>query len=82
MSIVSGKQKAVAAVVVTLVVTFLSSVLTALQAIGDNAGFGDLSTTAWLTIAIATLVASGLTGAATYGVENKPTGRHRADMGV
>lgn len=70
---VSDKQKAVAAFVATLVVTFTGATTSALVAVGDGASFGDLSTVAWLTIAGAVVTSTGLVTGAVYGTANRPT---------
>lgn len=66
-----GKQKAIAAFVVTLLTTGATSLLTALQAVGDGATVGDLDTAAWLTIIVAVLASTGLTTGAVYTVTNR-----------
>lgn len=67
----NGTQKAVAAFVVTLLTSAATSLLTALQAVGEGAGIGDLSTAAWLTVVIAVLASTGLTTGAVYTVTNR-----------
>lgn len=67
-----NKQKALAAFVVSLLTSAATALLTALQAIGDSATLGDLSTAAWLTVIIAVLASTGLTTGAVYRFANKP----------
>lgn len=67
----TGTQKAVGAFVVTLLTTLATSLLTALQSVGDGAGIGDLDTAAWLTIIIAVLGSTGLVTGTVYGVTNR-----------
>lgn len=69
-----GAQKAVAALVVTLLTSGLTALLTALQALPDGAGIGDLDTSAWVTIVLAVLASTGLATGAVYGVRNKGAG--------
>lgn len=68
----SNKQKAVAAFIVSLLTSAATAMLTALQAVGDGATLGDLSQAAWLTIIIAVLASTGLTTGAVYQVANRP----------
>lgn len=84
-NLIDGKQKAVAAFIVTLLTSALSAILVALQAAEPGTGLGDLDVTAWITITLAVLASTGLATGAVYGVENKPTtsipdgdGRRRA----
>jgi len=72
-----GTQKAVAAFVVTLLTSALTSMLTALQASPDGAGLGDLDTSAWITIVLAVLTSTGLTTGTVYQVTNKDKGFSR-----
>lgn len=70
-TVFDGKQKAVAAFIVTLLATASTSLLTALQAVGDGATVGDLDTAAWLTIIVSVLASTGLTTGAVYSVTNR-----------
>ena len=71
--LLSGKQKALAAFIVTLLTSAATSLLTALEASGDGATLGDLSQAAWLTIVVAVLGSTGVTTGSVYAVRNRST---------
>lgn len=69
--ILDGKQKAVAAFVVSLLTSAATSLLTAVQSLDPGAGLADLDTAAWLTVIIAVLGSTGLTTGTVYAVTNR-----------
>jgi hypothetical protein len=62
--------KAIASALVSGLIAFLSSLLTALQ--GENSGFGTITAGQWVTAALAFLIGLGLAGGVTHQVTNRP----------
>lgn len=62
--------KAIAAGVLSALIAFLSSLLTALQ--GDNASFATVTDGQWVAAVVAALIALGATSGVTYAVRNPP----------
>lgn len=86
-----GKQKAVASFFASMILSFLTAFGTALAALPDGGGPGDLDALAWVTIAGAVVISTGLTTGAVYRtddnrwldegmVEDPPEGRHVAGV--
>lgn len=74
-----GPAKAIAAVVATVIVAFLTALGVALQPVYDAAGefvagSTDVSGPEWVTIAIATVISTGLVGGATFATPTTVTG--------
>ena len=65
-----SNAKAVVSAVVSGIIAFLSSLLTAFQ--GENAGVDTITAGQWVTAALAFFVGLGVTGGATYRVANQP----------
>jgi hypothetical protein len=65
----STHAKAAVSGVVSGLIAFLSSLLTALQ--GEHAGFGTVTAGQWITAVLAGLIGSGLAGVATSKTPNK-----------
>lgn len=74
MDLFAGKQKMVASGIATFVLATATALLTALTAAGEGAGFGDLTTAAWLTVIIGVLSTTGAVSGATYAVGNEELG--------
>jgi hypothetical protein len=67
-----GTQKAWASAIISGLLAFLTSLLTAFQ--GQEVGLGTITMSQWLTAVIAFLVAFGGTGGLTYKVPNATKG--------
>lgn len=71
-STLAQSLKAVVAAIVSGIVAFLSSLLTALQGPTEaSQGFGSITTVQWLTATLAFFVGLGVTGGTTYKVSNR-----------
>ena len=62
--------KAIVSALVSGIIAFLSSLLTALQ--GENTGFDTITAGQWVTSVLAFFVGLGLTGGAAYRTTNAP----------
>jgi hypothetical protein len=62
--------KAAVSAIVSGLIAFLSALTTALQ--GEHTGFATITAGQWVTAALAGLIGSGLTGAATQRATNAP----------
>ncbi|MFI9580301.1 hypothetical protein ACIHCQ_00240 [Streptomyces sp. NPDC052236] len=62
--------KAIAAAIVSAVIAFLSSLVTALQ--GEHTGFETITDGQWMTAALAFFVGLGVAGGVTNKVTNRP----------
>lgn len=62
-------MKAVASALVSGIVSFLSSLLTALQ--GEHTGFDTITAGQWVTAALAFILGLGVAGGVTYAVPNR-----------
>jgi hypothetical protein len=65
-----SSAKAIVSALVSGVIAFLSSLLTAFQ--GENTGFDTITAGQWVTAALAFFVGLGVAGGATYRVANGP----------
>lgn len=63
-----GKQKAWASAIISGVIAFLTSLLTAFQ--GQNVGLSTITMSQWITAVLAFVVAFGGTGGLTYKIAN------------
>jgi hypothetical protein len=63
-------QKAVVSALVSGVIAFLTSLLTAFQ--GENSGFDTITDGQWVTAVLAFFVGLGVTGGAVYRTPNAP----------
>jgi hypothetical protein len=70
-------NKSIVSALVSGMIAFLSSLLTALQ--GENTGFDTITAGQWVTAALAFFVGLGITGGAAYGVRNAPAPPAHAD---
>ena len=68
--------KAVVSALVGGAIAALSALLTALQ--GEHTGFGTITASQWVTVALAGLVGLGVTGGATARATNAPPSSHRS----
>lgn len=68
-----SNAKAIVSALVSGIIAFLSSLLTAFQ--GENTGFDSITAGQWVTATLAFFVGLGITGGATYRVANQPPGR-------
>ncbi len=67
-----SKAKAIVAALVSGIIAFLSSLLTAFQGpTAASSGFESITTGQWLTAALAFFVGLGITGRATYRTTNR-----------
>ena len=62
--------KAIVSALVSGIIAFLSSLLTALQ--GEHTGFDTITAGQWVTAALAFFVGLGINGGVTYQVRNRP----------
>jgi hypothetical protein len=62
--------KAIAAALVSGLIAFLSSLLTALQ--GEHTGFETITDGQWVTAILAFLIGLGISGGVTHQVRNRP----------
>ena len=62
--------KPIASALVSGIIAFLSSLLTALQ--GEHTGFDTITAGQWVTAALAFFVGLGINGGVTYQVRNRP----------
>jgi hypothetical protein len=69
---VGAHLKAIVAALVSGIIAFLSSLLTALQ--GENTGFDTITAGQWVTAALAFFVGLGVTGGVTNQVPNRSPG--------
>ena len=65
----SAYLKAVASALVSGAISFLSSLLTALQ--GEHSGFSTITAGQWVTAALAFFLGLGIAGGVTYAVPNR-----------
>jgi hypothetical protein len=65
-----GHAKAIVSAIVSGIIAFLSSLITALQ--GEHTGFETITASQWLTAALAFFVGLGVTGGITNQVPNRP----------
>jgi hypothetical protein len=72
--------KAVASALVSGIISFLSSLLTALQ--GEHTGFGTITAGQWVTAALAFFLGLGVAGGVTYAVPNRAAAKAPDLVGV
>jgi hypothetical protein len=65
-----GTQKAWASAIISGIIAFLTSLLTAFQ--GQDIGLDSITTSQWITAVLALVVASAGAGGVVYKVQNKP----------
>lgn len=65
-----GNQKAWASAIVSGIIASLTALATAFQ--GQEVGFGSITTSQWISVLVAGVVAFGSAGGLTYKVPNQP----------
>jgi hypothetical protein len=72
--------KAIVSALVSGIIAFLSSLLTAFQ--GENSGFDTITDGQWVTAVLAFFVGLGITGGATYKTANAPASSSAEDASI